>query len=117
MIFFMIITKTKPFTPDEIQKLKEEFDVYIKTVIDIEKKICSAGMNRHFEGEEILIKQGSKQTNIWGGGIDLATQEIDYNSFINIRPRDNNPKNEIQSEKIKKKYYDLTKYFFKEIYD
>ena len=72
-------------------------------------------MNRHFEGEQILLKQGSKQSNIWGGGIDLETKEIDFNSFINIRPRDNNTKNEIQSEEIRKRYKELTEYFFKEI--
>jgi hypothetical protein len=84
----MIITKSEPFTKEEILKLKEVFDVYIKTVIDIEGKICSAGMDRHFEGEEILLKQGSNQSNLWGGGLDLETQTIDFNSFINIRPND-----------------------------
>ena len=108
----MIITKSEPFTSEEILQLQAEFNVYIKTVIDIEKKVCSAGMNRHFEGEQILLQQGSKQTNLWGGGIDLETNEIDFNSFINIRPRDNNTKNEIQSEEIRKKYKTLTEYFF-----
>ena len=111
----MIITKIEPFTLEEIELLKAEFEVYIKTVIDLENKVCSAGMNRHFEGEQLLLQQGSKQKNIWGGGIDLETLEIDYNSFINIRPRDNNPKNEIQSEKIKAEYNKLTKYFFQNI--
>lgn len=111
----MIITKNKPFTLQEIDQLKEEFEVYIKTVIDIEKKICSAGMNRHYEGEQILLEQKSEQKDIWGGGIDLETKEIDFNSFINIRVRDNNTKNEIQSEEIRKKYKELTEYFFKEI--
>ena len=111
----MIIITKKPYSSEEIEKLKEEFEVYIKIVIDIEKKACLAGMNRHFEGEEILIKQGSKQSNIWGGGIDLETKEIDFNSFINIRPMDNNFKNEIQSEEIKRKYKELTEYFFKNI--
>jgi len=41
--------------------------------------------------------------------------EIDFNSFINIRPRDNNTKNEIQDEEIKKIYKELTVYFFGEI--
>lgn len=113
----MIITKAEPFVKEEIEKLKEVFDVYIKTVMDIEKKICCAGMDRHFEGEEILLKQGSKQTDIWGGGIDLETTVIDFNSFINIRPNDNNTSNEIQSVKIRKKYEELTKFFFKEIYE
>jgi hypothetical protein len=111
----MILTKSEPFTPEEIVQLKEQFEVYIKTVIDIEKKICSAGMDRHFEGEQILLKQGSQQSNVWGGGIDLETKEIDFNSFINIRTRDNNTKNEIQSEDLKKKYKELTEYFFKVI--
>lgn len=111
----MIITKSTPFKTGEIERLKEEYEVYIKTVIDIDKKICSAGMNMHFEGEQILLDQGSKQNNIWGGGVDLETKEIDFNSFINIRPKDNNTKNEIQSEKIKEEYLKLTKYFFKEI--
>jgi Protein of unknown function (DUF5674) len=111
----MIITKSLPFTEDEIVQLREEFEVYIKTVIDIEKKICSAGMDRHFEGEQLLLQQNCLQTNIWGGGIDIETKEIDFNSFINIRPQDNNTKNEIQSEEIKQKYLALTQYFFQKL--
>ena len=110
----MIITKSTPYTKQEIKKLREFFDTYVKTAIDIEKKICSAGCDRHFESEEILLKQGSKQSDIWGGGVDLATKTIDYNSFINIRPNDNNESNEIQNAKIRERYKKLTEYFFKE---
>jgi len=113
----MIITKSEPFTKEEIEKLKEQFDVYIKTVIDIENKICSAGMDRHFEGEKILLDQGSNQSNIWGGGIDLETKIIDFNSFINIRPNDNNTSSDIQSPEVRKEYEKLTKYFFKNLYE
>lgn len=111
----MIITKSTPFTKEEIKKLREIFDIYIKTVIDVEEKICSAGMDRHFEGEKILLDQNCKQSNIWGGGIDLETKTIDYNSFINIRPNDENSSNEIQNSEIRKRYEDLTKFFFQEI--
>lgn len=111
----MIITKSEPFTKEEIEKLREQFDIYIKTVIDIKNKFCSAGMDRHFQGEEILLNMGSRQSDIWGGGIDLETKVIDFNSFINIRPRDNNTSNEIQSPESRKIYEELTKYFFKEI--
>ncbi|MDP3998500.1 MAG: DUF5674 family protein [bacterium] len=111
----MIVTKSEPFTKEETGKLKERFDVYIKTVIDIEGKICSAGMDRHFEGEEILLQQGSKQSEIWGGGIDLETKIIDCNSLINIRPNQNNPSNEILDPAIRKRYEELTKFFFKSI--
>ena len=113
----MIITKNKPYTQEEIEKLKEEFGSYIKTVIDIELKICSSGANRHFESEQELLKNGSLQKNLWGGGVDLETKEVDFNSFINIRPKDNNTSNEIQDVKIRNEYDKLTRYFFAVIYD
>lgn len=112
----MIITKNIPFTKEEIEKLREQFDSYIKTVIDIKKKVCSAGCDRHFESEKILLEQGSIQENVWGGGIDIDTKEIDFNSFINIRPK-TNPSNDILDEKKRKRYDELTRYFFKEIYE
>lgn len=113
----MIITKNTPYTKEEIEKLREFFDPYIKTVIDIKRKVCSAGCDRYFESEQILLEQGSKQADVWGGGIDTDTKEIDFNSFINIRPNDNNPSNDILDEKRRKLYDELTKYFFKELYE
>ena len=113
----MIITKTQPFSLAELKKLAQQFEIYIKTVIDLKQKICSAGMDRHFEGEQILLARGSQQADIWGGGISLETKEIDFNSFINIRPRDNNPKNEILDPNIRATYQELTKFFFQKLYD
>ena len=111
----MIITKNKPFTQKEISSLKEYFKSYIKTVIDLKNKSCSAGMEVHFEGEQILLNQGAEQKNIWGGGVDLETKTIDFNAMINIRPRDDNNSNVIQDKKIRQKYEKLTKHFFKNI--
>lgn len=113
----MIITKSEPFTQEEIEKLKEKFDVYIKTVIDVKKKICSAGCDRHFESEAILLQNGSMQEDIWGGGIDLETKMIDCNSFINIRPTQKNTSNEIQDGDLRNKYENITKFFFKMMYE
>jgi len=108
----MVITKSAPYTKEEIDNLKEQFVSYIKTVIDINKKICSAGCDRHFDSERILLESGSNQSDIWGGGIDLKTKAIDFNSFINIRPNDSNTSNEIQNVNIRKVYEELTRYFF-----
>jgi hypothetical protein len=113
----VIITKSTPFTNKEIEKLRERYDFYIKTVIDIEKKLCSAGADMHYESEKILLEEGSLQDDLWGGGIELETNTTMYNSFINIRPTQNNTSNDIQDEKIRKIYDELTKYFFKEVYD
>lgn len=111
----MIITKSEPFTKEEIEKLAEVFEIYIKTVIDIDREICSAGMRRHFEGEQILLDQGSKQYSLWGGGIDLKTKMTGYNSLINNRSRDGNPSEEILDQSLRKRYEELTAYFFKQL--
>lgn len=113
----MIITKTSPYSKEEIAKLKEQFDVYIKTVIDVKRKVCSAGADRHFESEKILLEQESKQSDVWGGGIDLDTKTIDFNSFINIRPTDKNTSNEIQDPKIRAEFERLMKYLFRHLYE
>ncbi|OGG21798.1 hypothetical protein A3D03_01450 [Candidatus Gottesmanbacteria bacterium RIFCSPHIGHO2_02_FULL_40_13] len=96
--------------------MKEYFDIYIKTVVDIKKKICSAGCDRHYEAEKILLADGSLQENLWGGGIDLETKTIDCNSFINIRPAQMNTSNEIQNETTRDEFTRQMKYFFREIY-
>lgn len=113
----MIITKNAPYTKEEVVQLREQFDVYIKTVIDVKKKICSAGCDRHFDSEKILLDQDSSQTDLWGGGIDLETMAIDCNSMINIRPSQENTSNEIQDATLRTEFEALTKYFFNELYE
>lgn len=113
----MIITKSEPFAKKEIELLKERFDSYIKTVIDLNNKICSAGCDRHFESEQILLQKGSKQEYLWGGGVDIESKTIDFNSFINIRPSQKNLSNEIQDEKIRSEFKKLSEYFFRDIYE
>lgn len=113
----MIITKSRPFTKEEITNLREQFDFYIKTVIDLEKKICAAGANMHYELETILLKQGSQQEHLWGGGIELETKSILFNSFINIRPQQGNTSNEIQDQKLRERFEDISRYFFGDVYE
>jgi len=114
----VIITKSEPYTAEEIEELKKTFsNGYIKTVIDIKREICSAGADRHFESEKVLLDEGSKQSDIWGGGIDPNTQIIDLESFINIRANQNNNDNVILDMHIREKYENLTKFFFRIIYE
>lgn len=112
----MILTKKEPFTREEISQLAEEFESYLKTVIDIDLEVCSAGANRHFENEQVLLQQGSKQSSLWGGGIDLETLIIDNNSMINIRPHDQNTSNEIQDPEKRQRFDELSRFFFKELW-
>lgn len=89
-------------TQDEINESAKDLGGYIKVVVDIESKILTAGGERHVDGEQMLLAHGSHQHNLWGGGFDTETKEIDYNSMINIRPSDQNPSREILSSDIRK---------------
>ncbi|OGK20622.1 hypothetical protein A3C23_05510 [Candidatus Roizmanbacteria bacterium RIFCSPHIGHO2_02_FULL_37_13b] len=100
----MLILIRESIKEEEIIKIVEDFDGYIKLVVDVDKEIMTGGGKRHVEGEQLLLNKGSKQENLWGGGIDKQTKEIDYNSIINLRPRQNNPSRDILSEEIRAKF-------------
>lgn len=57
----------------------------------------------HADCESILLQNGSKQSNIWGADWYPQTQEVGFESLINIRPRQNNRSMEIQDPAIRDK--------------
>ena len=73
---------------DEISTQKASADLggYVKFVVDLKRGVMTIGGLRHFEGEQLLLQDGSHQVDLWGGGVDLESHEIDYESMINIRP-------------------------------
>lgn len=91
-----------------------EYGSYIKVVVDIEKGTLAGGGAMHYDDEQILLEYGCKQENLWGGGIDLETGEITYDSMINIRPAQGNTRREIQSEGIQKKFRAIVQEVFKD---
>ena len=101
----MIIIFNKKATGKDIDKVSEDFDgFYIKVVADIKREILAAGGERHFDAEQTLLENGSKQADLWGGGVDVKTGEIDYNSMINLRPNQSNMSREIMSVEIRHKF-------------
>ena len=105
----MIIVINKKAAIEQIQKMSKEFDGYIKIVVDIDKGILAGGGKRHFDCEQKLLEMNSKQSSLWGGGIDMETKEIDYNSVINLRPGQNNPSRDILSQTIREKFDQIVK--------
>lgn len=109
----LLILKT-PADRTKLQKVSEDLKGYIKFVVDVEQEIITAGGQRHFEGEELLIKNGSKQSNLWGGGLDIETGEIDFDSMINIRPNDNNPSREVLSQDLREKIEKIARHLLQQ---
>lgn len=86
-----------------LKKAAEDLEGYIKFVVDIERGILTAGGARHVDGEQLLLKDGSNQQDLWGGGLDLETGEIDFDSMINIRPNQNNLSREVLAQDLRAK--------------
>lgn len=101
----MILIFEKKATNEEIEKVAEDFGgLYIKVVVDIKREILAAGGERHFDAEQKLLENGSKQADLWGGGLDIKTFEVDYNSMINLRPNQDNSSRDILSSEIRKRF-------------
>ena len=62
----------------------------------------------HADGEKLLLDEGSRQSNLWGGGIKLTTKIIDYTSLINIRGQVN-PSHVIMDAKIRALFDQIVK--------
>lgn len=107
----MLLVIRKKAAKDEIEKMSEDLAGYIKVVVDIESRILAGGGQRHVEGEQKLLQEGSRQHNLWGGGFDTETKEIDYNSIINLRPSQDNPSRDILSLEIRKIFDEIIKDF------
>ncbi|MDP2906168.1 MAG: DUF5674 family protein [Candidatus Omnitrophota bacterium] len=98
----MLLIIREKASEEILKKVAEDLKGYIKVVVDIRRKILSAGGKMHVDGERMLLEDGSKQSDIWGGGLDIDTKEVDFDSVINLRPGQNNPSREVLDSAIRK---------------
>jgi len=87
---------------ETLKKVAEDLDGYVKVVVDIKRKILSAGGKLHADGEKLLLSDGSKQVDLWGGGVDFEADKIDFDSMINLRPGQGNSSREALDQLIRK---------------
>jgi hypothetical protein len=78
-------------TSQQLAEMLEELEDYVKLAVDIEQGVAAGGGALHADCEAVLLANGSKQENIWGADWIPQVREVRYESFINIRPRQNNP--------------------------
>ena len=87
-------------------KYLHHFKDMMKAVVDIENNILAIDAELHSDLEELLLKNGSKQENLWGINIyPEASKEkfIEYTSLINIRPSQDNASMDIKSNDLRVK--------------
>lgn len=83
---------------------KTDFTEMMKIVVDVEKKILAIDAEMHADLENLLLMNCSEQQNLWGANIYPFLEGenyIEYTSFINIKPSQNNRSMEVKSEEIR----------------
>lgn len=105
----MIIVIDKPATKNQIKKMLSGFGNYIKVVVDVEKKRLAGGGELHVDCEKVLLESGSRQEDLWGGGVAWEEKRVEFNSLTNIRPKQGNSSQEILDPLRRKKFAKIVK--------
>ena len=83
----------------------------VKAVVDIERGVLIVDSELHVDQEQLLLEQGSNQKDLWG--FNLYPEKfgsdgfIEFDSMINIRPRQHNMSRSVESDDIKKSIINL----------
>ncbi len=87
------------------------YGTMVKADVDVAKKIVVIDMDMHADGEAYLLEHGSQQTDLWGVNLypdKFGTNEfIEFDSMINIRPRQNNPSRDVLDQAIRQQIIDI----------
>ena len=98
-------------TPKQMQTMLESLGIYVKLVVDVERKILAGGGELHADCEKVLLRNGSSQVDLWGADWYPFNQTIGYESIINIRVSANNRSMEIQDLGIRSRVDEIVYLF------
>ncbi len=102
----MIILEEK-INKEELQRLANHiFGEMIKGVVDVQKEWIALDAELHSDLEAFLLESGSEQENLWGINLYPELEDadfIEFDSLINIRPRQQNKSRGVEDEKVREK--------------
>lgn len=82
----------------------------VKAVVDISRGILGIDAEMHADIEQKLLEDGSKQDDLWGINLWFEDDEedfIEFDSMINIRPRQGNRSRGVDNPEIQKKIKEI----------
>ena len=91
---------------------EEQFGDMVKAVVDIERKVMAIGGGLHVDEESFLLERGSVQDNLWGINLHLKKDlpdMVEFDSVINIRPRQDNPSRYVEDGSIRERVITVVK--------
>lgn len=97
----------KPIARADLIPLAERmYGTLVKAVVDIERKIIVIDAEMHADQEAFLLDHGSRQEDLWG--INFHPHQsgeafVEFDSMINVRPRQNNRSRGVEDPAIREK--------------
>lgn len=96
-------------TAQQMTEMLEALDGYIKLAVDVERGILAGGGAMHADCESALLDDGSVQENVWGADCYPSSQQVAYESLINIRPRQGNRSLEVNDPAIRSRIAEIAR--------
>ncbi len=103
-------------TPEQVAEMLETLGSYVKLAVDVERAVVAGGGEWHYDCEQVLLADGSRQENVWGADWYPDERKVEFEALINIRPRQNNrtmlindPELRKQIERIVRSHFEGTK--------
>lgn len=96
----------------ELDEMAEKmYGTLVKANVDVTKNIVIVDMDMHADGEAYLLENGSNQQDVWGINLHpdkFGTDEfIEFDSMINIRPRQNNASRDVLDTGVRAKIVEI----------
>ena len=102
---------TEKIAVTELKKMSESFsEGLVKAVVDVQQGIMAVDSELHADLEKFLIENGSYQENLWGINFypDLEDEDfVEFDSMINIRPRQNNRSRGVEDPSLRKFIFNI----------
>lgn len=107
-----ILVIREPVKTEELDSMLEVYGDFIKLAVDVSLCVFAGGGEMHADCEAVLLEKGSDQENIWGADWIPSAKMVEFTSFINIRPRQNNRSMEILNSEIRERVESIVRRLF-----
>ncbi len=104
--------QVESITVAELSEMSEKmYGNMVKGVVDIKKGILVLDAEMHVDEEQFLLEKGSAQSDLWGINLHPtkfgAEDFIEFDSMINIRPRQQNMSRSVEDPQVRNRIIKL----------
>lgn len=100
---------SEPITKQDLINESVNFidDHAIKAVVDVNKETIAVDSPMHYDCEQLLLENGSNQTDLWGINLYLDSDNIndlvEFDSMVNLRPSQGNRTRGVENPETQEK--------------